>query len=560
MTNQGERERTYTMAALDLSGEWQTDLPDDATDVVAVVRVRTGKGLTEQPLTLADIAKGKISIEVAQPEMQHYKKMPQNRLKGRAIDAAGQAVAYLPIVGYAKEMHLPLFFTTTDSEGRFAIELGKEMPEQIVVSTLDGSSALVLTPKELADNANKILLFNIGKNTTTGDKSAAKAAGGADISEPITDPDDCACNGLISNTPRVPSTFTYANSNQFSQDINACEPLTTANRSVEEFKFYKIARTSQPVVRKFAFGKVSHQVPILKTTPADITTAIKVLSTTGALLGYAPPANTPADQIKLVWDNDLRPDGSQVWGISKIGGGADWASQEWDSAIDWTRGWNAGAWQATLHQATSFAFGRIFIMKQTISADGHSKGEVIGSDTLLPGEKRQKALLSWLCQESASRSESVEQIDSLEASLSRNRDVSEVVKGVVKENSSGRSNTNGDGDFGMTKIRVGIESSTETDNNNTKFKFPNNTNKLIKKIQSTRTSWQKSTLWKTPLVLFTKLKTQKKFDIDFNIDTIHPKYSFSCNRQGDIPQYSDFLNTSSIPRMVVTWAILEKQI
>jgi hypothetical protein len=449
MISQGERERTYTMAALDLSGEWQTNLPDDATDVVAVVRARTGKGLTEQPLALADIAKGKISIEIAQPEMQHYKKMPQNRLKGRAIDAAGQAVAYLPIVGYAKEMHLPLFFTTTDSEGRFAIELSKEMPEQIVVSTLDGSSALVLTPKELRENANKILLFNIGKNTATGDKSAAKAAGGTDISEPITDPDDCACNGLISNTPRVPSTFTYANSNQFSQDINACEPLTAANRSVEEFKFYKIARTSQPVVRKFAFGKMYNELKFWKAgmsilSPSD-TDNISVYNSLGVLLGRKPVTFQGSNiyPITTLWDPVLRPDQSQVWGISKIGGGADWANQEWDSAIDWTRGWDAGVWKATMHQATSFAHGRIFVMKQTIVADGHSKGEVVGSDTLLPGEKRQKALLTWEREESASRAESGEQADSLVSNLSRNRDISEVVKGIVTENSTGSSETKG---------------------------------------------------------------------------------------------------------------------
>lgn len=119
------------------------------------------------------------------------------------------------------------------------------------------------------------------------------------------------------------------------------------------------------------------------------------------------------------------------------------------SQIDWDK--------ATIYQAASIAHGHLLHFKQEWIPDGYSIGDLLYSLPLAPGQKKQIAVLDWERRESAANSQSLNYEESLNNTLIRDRDISEVVSATLNENITGRSTakTGGFG-FGLGSAVMGV--------------------------------------------------------------------------------------------------------
>jgi hypothetical protein len=102
------------------------------------------------------------------------------------------------------------------------------------------------------------------------------------------------------------------------------------------------------------------------------------------------------------------------------------------NAIDWDE-------QPTIYQAVTISHGHILKFKQEWIANGYGLGDLLYSLPLAPGQKKKIVVLDWERRESAANSQSVSYEESINNSLSRDRDINEIAKGTVNENVSGGS-------------------------------------------------------------------------------------------------------------------------
>ncbi len=121
--------------------------------------------------------------------------------------------------------------------------------------------------------------------------------------------------------------------------------------------------------------------------------------------------------------NDIKPANPKSLGRVELG---------IDNAIDWDD-------EPTIYQAVTVAHGHLLQYKSEWIADGYSLGDLLYSLPLAPGQKKQIVVFDWERRESASNSQSIDYEESLFNSLSRDRDILEIAKGTIEENVSGRS-------------------------------------------------------------------------------------------------------------------------
>ncbi|HAT1822499.1 TPA: peptidase C39 [Legionella pneumophila] len=103
-----------------------------------------------------------------------------------------------------------------------------------------------------------------------------------------------------------------------------------------------------------------------------------------------------------------------------------------ENSVDWDL-------EPTLYQAVSVAHGHLLHFKSEWIADGYSLGDLLYSLPLAPGQKKQIVVFDWERRESATNIQSLEYEESLYNSLSRDRDIFEITKGVIEENIKGKS-------------------------------------------------------------------------------------------------------------------------
>lgn len=99
--------------------------------------------------------------------------------------------------------------------------------------------------------------------------------------------------------------------------------------------------------------------------------------------------------------------------------------------IDWDK--------ATIYQAASVAHGHLLHFKQQWIPDGYSIGDLLYSLPLAPGQEKQIAVLDWERRESAANSQTLDYEESLNNTLIRDRDISEVVHATLNESLRGSS-------------------------------------------------------------------------------------------------------------------------
>jgi hypothetical protein len=100
----------------------------------------------------------------------------------------------------------------------------------------------------------------------------------------------------------------------------------------------------------------------------------------------------------------------------------------------------------TFYQATSIAHGHILHMKQVWEADGYSLGDLLYSLPLAPCQKKEIAVIDWDRKEKAGRTELLEEEEQLQALISRDRDISEIVNSSLRESMTGSSFAHTEGD------------------------------------------------------------------------------------------------------------------
>lgn len=109
-----------------------------------------------------------------------------------------------------------------------------------------------------------------------------------------------------------------------------------------------------------------------------------------------------------------------------------------NNPLDWDE-------EPTFYQATTIAHGHLLHFRQSWIADGYSLGDLLYSLPLAPGQKKQIATLDWERKEEGQRDEFISAQDSLTASLSRDRDIQEIVRGSIVEHIDGSSRVESEG-------------------------------------------------------------------------------------------------------------------
>ncbi len=98
-----------------------------------------------------------------------------------------------------------------------------------------------------------------------------------------------------------------------------------------------------------------------------------------------------------------------------------------DFSIDWDE-------TPTVYENTTIAHGHILHFKQQWKADGYSLGDLLYSLPLAPCQEKNIAILDWDRDEFGRRNESQDFSDTLQASISRDRDINEIVNSTFREN------------------------------------------------------------------------------------------------------------------------------
>ncbi len=241
---------------------------------------------------------------------------------------------------------------------------------------------------------------------------------------------DCGCNNLNFHEKKVVEEFSYYSV------VRTTEPSIIADILEEEKEInlkdlYGVNITVPfSVFQKFHLitSKQIKSSNIIKTNVAALTNG----NGNGSTITKINPeikANFNQDLLdKLVLDHKVK---TIIRGNEKpVFKGRTVLSQM--NQIDWDD-------DPTIYQAASIAHGHLLHFKQEWIPDGYSIGDLVYSLPLAPGQKKQIAVLDWERRESAARSQELSYEETLNNTLIRDRDISEVVSATLSENIKGNS-------------------------------------------------------------------------------------------------------------------------
>ena len=311
--------------------------------------------------------------------------------------------------------------------------------------------------------------------------------------------EDCACD--TSTPPRAPDhEDLLASDSVFAQDINggSCVTLAVPNRTLEEYSFYSLVRTTDPVL----WGqKRRPEKPPISNTALELASEIAFgASALDAKLGQ--PTDRPrrrdetakksSDELRLyseayrasglisarAWrdstdiesarkvilekasalsEETLRqalsdPDGFTPVSLMTAERRAaidevEQLTSTLSSAVAGRRpvsAENSIPWDAPPKtvQATTIAHGHLLEFRQVWKADGYSLGDLAYSLPLAPGQKRRMVIADWDREEFGLRQETRTFREDFRADLSRSRDVAEIVNSTITESIRGGSSAN----------------------------------------------------------------------------------------------------------------------
>ncbi|MBU1172329.1 MAG: helix-hairpin-helix domain-containing protein [Proteobacteria bacterium] len=375
-----------------------------------------------------------------------------SRIRGRVFDEGGRTVPSLQVVIWGSQVDNPkdkdffaLVVANTDVQGNFtgpyplgnytaahaAVALGDDM-QNIIIHLEDGEfPKSILLPVDLPCPGEKY-----------GDECEQKAS-----TEPPRSPDN-------TDLARADGTF--------SSDPGAgrCVDFTKPDRTLEEFTYSYVVRTTEPSIKGFTLREqpnidITKILGLLKeqTTVRNMERTMlysanmgTINATEGIEIGQLEGIKVNAEILKTLARD---PDGFSMATIMKSINRTNHVELQkilgriavkqpsrkplnCSNIVDWDD-------DPTIYQACTIAHGHVLRFKQEWVADGYSMGNLLYSLPLAPGQKKQISVIDWERRESATRSEILEERESLDASISRDRDISDVVSGTVNESMRGGS-------------------------------------------------------------------------------------------------------------------------
>lgn len=361
------------------------------------------------------------------------------RLDGRVIDHLGRPIpSGLPVVVWGRP--------AGDSEA----------PERalLVASTQTGG---VFTADWIADRLGEATGSVAGGDRVPipldGDQLPTSVLLVIDVAD-VSD-EHCGCLEAPPTAPD-PADLT-ANPDAYAQDLGGgCVQIAAPNRVVEEFAYFTTVRTSEPKVKGLTLG-------VRRTVPTDLYADLLGVSLATQALNPATFQTTRATRAQLPTDG-LRLDVESARSLVRSDrpptvnqiGRATWLSEvsfakslvdaglrndtgrgplDIDNPIDWDD-------TPTIHLAIEVAHGHLLQYREVWRAAGYSRGDLLYSLPLAPGQRRRIAVLDWDRKARSRRDEALEFEEELDAVLSRDRDVTEIVGADLHEQTAaGSSNT-----------------------------------------------------------------------------------------------------------------------
>lgn len=239
-----------------------------------------------------------------------------------------------------------------------------------------------------------------------------------------------------------------------------CVDFTKPNRVLEEFSFSYVVRTTQPDIKGLTLEEpekidIRQIAGVLKGVEFASLERMSVRSAAGRespeeiTRNPEPSLTTQRIDARILKTLARDPDG---FTLTKVANAAhltahgdllrliakhlkvkpDRGRLTCAVPVDWDD-------EPTIYQACDIAHGHILHFKQEWVADGYSMGNLLYSLPLAPGQKKQVAILDWERRETAARTEAVVETEELQAMISRDRDINEVVRGTVSESVRGGS-------------------------------------------------------------------------------------------------------------------------
>lgn len=262
---------------------------------------------------------------------------------------------------------------------------------------------------------------------------------------------DCECTALT--VPRTPTQETIAEEPEtFSTDLGTgqCIRLNVPNRAIEEFDFYSVVRTTEPDILGVTTDVVEDEIVILPTTPLpppseDFPEAP----------GLAEIANPNTGPTEFINNTGLRRP-QDIFTMRGLARPPRRVPLDRQAPVDWDS-------TPTFYEATSIAHGHLLHFKQVWYADGYSLGDLLYSLPLAPGQKKLISVIDWERREQTTRDEFTSFDENLQATVSRDRDLSEVVTGALSESARGGSRS--------TSVGVGVGTGTAANGSYQQFNF-----------------------------------------------------------------------------------------
>lgn len=189
------------------------------------------------------------------------------------------------------------------------------------------------------------------------------------------------------DTARLPDHGELVRSGEYRQDLGGgCVNVTTPNRSLREYRYNAIVRTSDPDVANYTLRK----------------------DTSG---GY------------------FFEGGTSRWQRPRV---------DLDHPIQWQHAPEAGD-NLSFYQAVTVATGHILWFKAMFKSDGYSLGDLVYSLPLAPGQKKQIVSYDMVNSLTASEAQRLQQGERLSATLFDDRTITDELSGGIDENLAGRS-------------------------------------------------------------------------------------------------------------------------
>jgi hypothetical protein len=445
----------------DSGGKFELELPaakEIKAQVVVKILAPNGEFLTEKTLTL-DLNKEVQTIELGDVEFREpfritkaaKRTKPTFKLtvidfEGKTKISAKQVLIWARQLGAEATQYNVILAAETDANAQFSldvpllIEHKGQYNERFVVPEYESVYATV---EDFDDEKVPIVLDNRRLP-----KSAIIVVGNAANKEK--NQDDCACD----------------------KEGGQCVDFTTPNRTLEEFNYFSIVRTTDPEIKGLTLNDVkprtylavsnyiNAQVNLVQAQQPIIAAgiiqpqrmmAMNFNPETGAalaskaatpmlnlidakqILAKDPDGFTPTNLMHAQMQSTVKNLASFIGALLKDIPGRSVMTA--NNPVDWDD-------EPTFFQATTIAHGHLLHFKQVWKADGYSMGDLLYSLPLAPRQRKQIAIVDWDRREDASRFEFALEAEQLDAMISRDRDINEITNAAVNEQTRGGSNAN----------------------------------------------------------------------------------------------------------------------